>query len=268
MPLRPSFTTTKVLITVLTYPHPSQRHQELVCTAGITDSGDWVRLYPIDLRYRPNHQKFRKYQWIEVGLAPRGSGNDNRRESRQPDLDSIKVMSEPLSTENGWEARRLIIDKLPHETLLRFREMYDTDKTSLGIVRPFEVLDLTIEPAEREWKPEWESALRQFNLFQGPPKELKKLPFKFSYVFRCEDTGDRPHTAMIEDWELGVLFFREVERLGSEEAAAKSVKVKFLDEICGPSKDTRLFMGTVFPYNTWVVIGTFWPPRQIQTSLF
>ena len=73
---------------------------------------------------------------------------------------------------------------------------------------------------------------------------------------------------MIEDWELGVLFFREVERLGSEEAAAESVKVKFLDEICGPSKDTRFFMGTVFPYNTWVVIGTFWPPRQIQTSLF
>ena len=73
---------------------------------------------------------------------------------------------------------------------------------------------------------------------------------------------------MIEDWELGVLLLKEVERLGSEEAAAKSVKAKFLDEICAKTKDTRFFVGTVFPYNTWVVIGTFWPPKQLQTSLF
>lgn len=129
------------------------------------------------------------------------------------------------------------------------------------------MLDLTIEPTEREWKPEWQAALRQFDLFQGQPKELKKLPYKFSYVFRCPDTGDRPHSAMIEDWELGVLFLKEVERLGNEEAAAESVKRKFLDEICSSDKDTRFFMGTVFPYNTWVVIGTFWPPKQYQTHL-
>jgi hypothetical protein len=72
---------------------------------------------------------------------------------------------------------------------------------------------------------------------------------------------------MIEDWELGVLFLKEVQRLGSEDAAAKSVKAKFFDEICGATKDTRFFVGTVFPYNTWVVIGTFWPPTQFQPSL-
>ena len=31
---------TKVLITVMTYPHPSRGYQELVCTTGVTDSGD------------------------------------------------------------------------------------------------------------------------------------------------------------------------------------------------------------------------------------
>lgn len=268
MPLKAAFTSTKVLITVLTYPHPSLKHQELVCTAGITEAGEWVRLYPIDLRYRPNHQQFRKYQWVELGLAPRGSGNDQRRESREPDLDSIKVLSEPLSTDNAWEARRKIIDKLPEYTVLQLRELYEQEKVSLGVVRPSEVIDLKIEPVDKDWKPEWEAKLRQFNLFHGPPKELKKLPFKFSYQFRCSDSGDRIHTAMIEDWELGVLFLREVTRLGSEEAAAESVRNKFFMEICGPDKDTRFFMGTVFPYNTWVVIGTFWPPKQHQKSLF
>jgi hypothetical protein len=63
------FTKTKVLIAVMTYPHPSESHQELVCTAGITEAGEWVRLYPIDYRYRPKNQQFRKYQWIEIGLA-------------------------------------------------------------------------------------------------------------------------------------------------------------------------------------------------------
>ena len=67
-----SFEPTRVLITVMTYPHPSRGYQELICTAGITEAGEWVRLYPIDYRYRPRDQQFRKYQWIEVGLSPRG----------------------------------------------------------------------------------------------------------------------------------------------------------------------------------------------------
>ena len=151
--MKPTFAPTKVLITVLTYPHPSQKHQELVCTAGITEAGEWVRLDPIDLRYLPNHQQFRKYQWIEIGLAPKGAGNDGRRESRQPDLNSIRILSEPLSVENAWEARRAIIDNLPHYTLLELKDRYEQDKVSLGIVRPVEVLGRTIETADREWKP-------------------------------------------------------------------------------------------------------------------
>lgn len=67
---------------------------------------------------------------------------------------------------------------------------------------------------------------------------------------------------MCEDWEPGVLFLKESERLGSEEAAAESVRKKFLNEICGPDKDTRFFMGTYFPYNTWLVLGLFWPPKD------
>jgi hypothetical protein len=111
--------------------------------------------------------------------------------------------------------------------------------------------------------------LDQFSLFHGQPKELKKLPFKFSYVFKCADTGSKPHTAMIEDWELGVLFLKEVDRFeGDEKKAAASVKKKYLDEICSPTRDTAFFMGTVFPYNTWVVIGVFWPPTVTQPRLF
>jgi len=95
-----------VLITVMTYPHPSRGYQELVCTAGITRSLEWVRLYPVDYRYRAQHQQFHKYQWINAGLAGRGAGNGNRAESRRPDLDSIRVPGRPLSVNDGWRERR------------------------------------------------------------------------------------------------------------------------------------------------------------------
>ena len=92
------FERTKVLITVMTYPHPSERHQELVCVAGIQENGEWVRMYPVDYRYRPYHQRFRKYQWINVDLLTHGHRNDDRKESRKPKLDTIELLGEPLST--------------------------------------------------------------------------------------------------------------------------------------------------------------------------
>ena len=71
---------------------------------------------------------------------------------------------------------------------------------------------------------------------------------------------------MNEDWELGVLFIKERERKG-EEGAVQSIRQKFLEEICSDTKDTRFFMGTRHPYNQWLVLGTFWPPRQRQSIL-
>ncbi len=50
----------RVLITVKTYPIPSSKYDELVCTAGVTETGDFVRLYPINFRDLPYYQKFKK----------------------------------------------------------------------------------------------------------------------------------------------------------------------------------------------------------------
>lgn len=258
---------THVLITVMTYPHPSDKHTELVCTAGVTRAGEWIRLYPVDYRYRPKDQQFHKYQWIDVELAARGAGNDNRKESRRPNLDTIQIVGERLSTRNSWAARRDVIDPLRHCTIRELEALHDSERVSLGIVRPKTVLDLEIRDADPEWKPAWQAALQQLNLFEGAPKELRKLPYSFHYIFQCED-DTRPRTAMIEDWELGVLFLKEAKRLRSDEAAAQSVKKKFLGEICRQDKDLRFFVGTYFPYNTWLVLGTFWPPKISQGQLF
>jgi hypothetical protein len=141
------------------------------------------------------------------------------------------------------------------------KALYDTERVSLGVVRPKRILDLEIKPANPEWKPEWQILFNQLRLFGPQQKPLRKLPYSFQYVFECEDSP-KSHRATCTDWELGVLFLKESERLGSEQAAAESVKKKFLGELCRPDKDTRFFMGTLFPYNTWLVLGVFWPPMN------
>ena len=192
--MRPGFELTKVLITVMTYPYPSRRHQETVCTAGITESGEWVRLYPIDYRYRPEQQRFRKWQWIEVALAPRGYGQDQRSDSREPDLSTLRILGEPIGTKDGWRERRAIIDQMPHHTVRQLEALYESQRISLGIVRPKRVLDLKATPVEREWPAKYQALWSQLRLF-GEQKPLQQIPYKFQYVFECEDS-EKPYQVM------------------------------------------------------------------------
>ena len=37
----------KILVTVKAYPEKSKRHGQVVCTIGITEEGEWIRLYPM-----------------------------------------------------------------------------------------------------------------------------------------------------------------------------------------------------------------------------
>ncbi len=56
----------KVLITVKTYPSLSAKYDEVVCTAGVLESGEWVRLYPIPFRKLDYDRWYKKYQWLEI----------------------------------------------------------------------------------------------------------------------------------------------------------------------------------------------------------
>ena len=73
---------------------------------------------------------------------------------------------------------------------------------------------------------------------------------------------------MIEDWEVGALFWRLVDQGDPSEVAAEKVKRKFLDELCGADKDPHFFVGTILNHpKSWVVIGVFYPKLE-PPSLF
>ena len=94
----------KVLITIKTYPLPSKKHRELVCTGGVLEDGSLIRLYPIDFRYRPYWEWYSKYEWIELEVEKNES--DPRPESYRP-ISEIKVISKALSTKNKWAERKI-----------------------------------------------------------------------------------------------------------------------------------------------------------------
>lgn len=250
----------RVLITVKTYPLPSEKYEELVCTAGLKEDGNFIRLYPIDYRYRAYEQWYAKYQWIEVEVEKQT--RDPRPESYRP-VGDIKPIGEPISTKDNWsERKRFVLAKA-------ISSMCDLEKksqkeVSLGIVKPAIVNDLVIEATDRDWKPQWIAHMNQMRLFAADRKPLEKIPYKFSYVFRCLDKGCNGHTKMINDWEVGQLYRSMRDKFDDEKIACEKVKEKFFNHICGSSVDTHFFVGTTLQHASWIIIGTFWPKKESE----
>jgi hypothetical protein len=251
--------TLEVLVTVKTYPIPSMNYMETVCTAGVLADGRFVRLYPVPYRYSENVEKYKKYQWIRTEVVkPR---NDRRPESFSPLLDKgIQVLSECLSTRDGWADRKRYVLRQGTRSMCAL-ERLAPNECSLGIVRPLQVRGLKVEETEREWE-DWRLSNKyQKEMFPRQRKPLEKIPYTFSYEFVCEHPHCKGHTMMIGDWEVGELFRNARRKLG-ETAAVDKVREKFLGTICASGKDTHFFVGTTLKYASWIVLGTFWPPKR------
>jgi hypothetical protein len=248
----------KILITVKTYPTPSSKYDELVCTAGVREDGSFIRLYPINYRYRPYWQWFQKYQWVEVEVERRLQ--DPRPESFRP-IGEIMPLGPPIDTSNNWAKRKQYVFAKGISAMCELPKKGQRE-ASLGIIKPSVVEDFIIEETEREFPEEYLIKMRQMDIFQSDKrKPLEKIPYKFSYKFRCEDPECAGHKQMTTDWELGRLYLRMRDQYQDEKVACDKVRERFYDTICAADKDTHFFVGTTLAYGTWIVIGTFWPKK-------
>ena len=276
----------QVLITVKTYPLPSNKYNELVCTAGLLPDGKWIRLYPVPFRDLPYDSQYGKYYWVTLDLIR--NTRDFRPESYRPKqgVDSICI-GERIDTKDGWAKRKDYVFK---EVFTSMEELIklargDTCK-SLGTLKPRDIIDFVIEPTERVWPEKWQEQLLQYNLFdldaKGEGKLRKvipKLPYKYSYKFLSE--GDRnPRQLIIEDWELGMLYWNSLRQSkGDEKEANRLVRKKYFDEFLS-KHDVYLFLGTTQQYharrapNPFIIVGVFYPlkpkkpPQAYQPPLF
>ena len=267
---------TKVLITVKTYPTLSARYDELVCTAGFRKDGTWIRIYPVPFRKKSYNEQYKKYDWIEVDLVKNES--DFRPESYRPySHDSEIKITGHIDTDRNWEERKQIaLGKIYYNLTELIAEAKDKNIcTSLAVFKPTEILEFTVEQVEREWDKDKLAKLNQLNLFEtnaeGKFEVVQKLPYKFSYAFK--DNQGKKSQMMIEDWEIGQLYWNCLARHeGNEKKAIADVRKKYFDDFA-KTKDLHFYLGTtqVHHYvslNPFIIIGTFHPKKEIQTKLF
>ena len=252
-------------MTVKTYPHPSKTYHELVCVAGVQEDGSFVRLYPVQFRHLDITEQFAKYQWIELQVEK--NQKDHRPESFRPVPNTIRL-GEKISTEKNWaERKRLILPKSLF-TMCDLQERQQTE-VSLGIIKPREILDFTAEQVEADWDEAYKNSLRQKNFLidEETAKVLKKIPYRFSFRYKCMKNDCHEHNMTITDWEVGMLYLRQFRKYGNAQEAIKDVRQKFLNDLCGADKDTYFFVGTVLQHASWILLGVFYPKKEWQKRL-
>lgn len=273
----------KVLLTVTTYPLPSRSYDELVCTAGILDDGSWIRIYPVPLSFlkqlKVNGEiQDTKYTWIELELKQRT--DDFRPESFSPknyDFRDMKILGH-IDTKNFWAERKKYCLK---NVYTDFSALIEKSKAptnvSLATFKPAQITDFIIKPVEREWKASWKAQFQQCQLnFENPNSKnvIKepppKVPYEFSYRFK-EENG-KEHTLMIEDWEIGQLYWHCLREKHDENLACLDVKEKYFNRFV-KNNDIYLFLGTTRTNhikrarNPFVIIGVFYPLKNPDTQL-
>jgi hypothetical protein len=203
----------KVLIAVKTYPTISDKYKELACTAGFREDGSWIRLYPIPFRLLDEEQQYKKYQWVEADIV-RNTGDPRPESHRILGGSEIKLLGE-VSTDREWADRRKLVlgNQRLYTNLREIIVLAHDNMISLVVFKPAEVLAFVAEAAEPEWPQNKINgildSMKQGHLFADQSlddfKIMPKLPYKFSYRFK-DDAGVESKL-MIEDWEIGQLYW-------------------------------------------------------------
>lgn len=272
----------RVLLTVTTYPLPSRSYEELVCTAGVLEDGSWIRIYPVPLSFLSGLKKdgvvgTTKYTWIEINLKKRQ--DDFRPESHSPEDYEFKdlVVGEHLGTEHEWAARKQFCLANVYNNLKHLIEASKApNNLSLATFKPTKILGLDIEKDTDDWKETWKALQNQLSLFGEKAEEarevMKKLPYKFFYRF-VDDQGTQSRM-MIEDWEIGALYWNCLRMAQNDDAIAlQKVREKYFDDFIS-KRDVYFFLGTTKEWhmrrskNPFVIIGVFYPKKKVQLSLF
>jgi hypothetical protein len=263
---RPDAQDSTILITVKTYPTPSQHHVETVCVAGVRiDRGypEWVRLYPIPFRSLGEQEQFKKYQLIRANITPRG-GSDVRPESYRPDLQSIERL-ETIDTRRNWAARRELIEPLIGDTTtceliaINRATSYDRPAPSLGLIRP----DVRrIEPlAFRPWNGTQMQKVKRAaepDLFNAPLQQLQPVPYRLRVHYRCMELGCPGHKQEILDWELGVSGVMWQSRY--REKTGEMILDKWESMLMDDAKDVHLYVGNQHQYrHSFSILGAWYP---------
>jgi hypothetical protein len=77
---------------------------------------------------------------------------------------------------------------------------------------------------------------------------------------------------MVEDWEIGALYWHCRQRAANDEEAVRKVKQKYVDEFL-KKRDVHFFLGTSKKWhkrakNPFMIIGVFYPMKEKAADQF
>jgi hypothetical protein len=264
MPQVGEYVRKRVLITARTYPAPARQGVEVSCTGGITDGCEWIRLFPIPYRFLSPDRRFRKYQWIDVRAV---KSSDPRPESYRIDIDSIKILGNPLPSADFWRARKEVVFPLLAPSLCYLQRTRQQTGATVGVFKPREISGFDITPERNsDWTPAERERLSQQGLFETEPLvPLEKIPYKFHYRFKCDDMDCGGHRLSCVDWELGQAYRKWRQDYGDQRESA--LREKFERQII-ERFNTHFFVGTIKAHpHVWIIVGLFYPLKNRQPAL-
>lgn len=248
--------TCRVIILVKAFPQPSVAHGETVCCAGITESGEFKRLFPIRYRNLGKDSAFNRWDWVsfEYQKPPR----DSRRESCRVIEERIRIDG-CLSERN----RSMFLNRYVSTSVHSAAE----SGKSLALIRPRETKFIIKEKKIADLKKEeekYKNAVKQMSLLDKDLKAIKPVPYEFRFEFH---DGSGPHDYKANDWETSAMFNRAAKREGSDEKALEWMERIFNKDY--PEKSMLFCVGNIAKYpKTWQLLGVLRVDDVDQDELF
>jgi len=243
-----------VVVLVKALPHPSTKHQETVCCAGVTQDGQWKRLYPVRFRQLSNEAAFKRWHWVDFRY---GKPQDPRVESCRVHEDSIAISGELPKAE-----RSRFLDKV----VVGSAKAAEAKGQSLALVRPRNTRFYWREKTKTELASErarFAAYSRQGSMFDKELAALDPTPFEFRFKFE-DEAGE--HDCENGDWEAHAMFANWSRGRGADEVL-KMMSGKFNDEY--PKLGMAFVQGTLFKRpNIWTLLGVIRLDPMVQPDLF
>lgn len=244
----------------MAYPATSQKYGHVVCMAGITESGDLRRIYPVPFNdvVRKNYQKRR---WMTYTIREKG---DSRKESYKIQPDSVEFGKKIPYPQVRTRVKEHVM------TIPELEAAKESDDTSLGFIKPqctgFNITEHDNTEDHLEGYEEQVTLDGERQIVPDP------FPIYARYHFRCGDscnptncTND-PHQIMCEDIEVGNLYRALMEREDDTETAYQKMEQRLYDWMV-EERDLYFMMGTHSRWQNWLIISLLYPPKRENTSL-
>jgi hypothetical protein len=246
----------RLLVLAKATPEISSTYEHLVCVAGITESGEWRRVYPIPWKtfWKSSRKNFKKKSWVEYELEST-TPSDHRPESRKIKFETIR----PLGEAKFQDIESMLKERM---TCIEELEKKGPKVQSLGVIKPKKVLDFT--PVNNV---HYEKLVRkgaQTDLLGNSAVKLDIPKYKYRYEFTDDEEG-RVHELLCEDWEVGELYrkceeYRKEGKYKDEDEVHSKVREKMLGGIAN-NDHVYFIVGSHYRFSTFMIVGVIYPRK-------